>query len=134
MEEKVTSKAFEYGVVGIVALVFALAVIVLWRHMLARENKMIAEREAMIKERKDWELQEAKIRLECQERINAAQKMQLEQILALQVSAQKREDDVRKEFADMMEIVETKGAEANAAVAAVMQKFYERFVGPRPRY
>ena len=44
------------------------------------------------------------------------------------------EDQVRKEFADIVENVSTEIEKANAATAAVLQKFYDRFVGPRPHY
>lgn len=144
MGEKAAESAWQYGAVGVAALVFAVAVVILWRYLIAREDKISVERETMVKERASWELQEVKIRKECSEtisvvqkqcadQVSALQKQQIDQVVALQLAAQKREDDQRKDFADMMEMVETKGAEANAAVAAVMQKFYERFVGPRPR-
>ncbi len=135
MESKgLVDGALQYGAIGIAAIVFALAAVILWRHMTAREDKWSAEREAMIKERAAWDVTEAKIRKECEERIAALIQANQQQMRNDHAALLQREDDVRKDFAEMMEKITIKQGEASTAVTAVLEKFYDRFVGPRPRY
>jgi hypothetical protein len=44
------------------------------------------------------------------------------------------EDEVRKDFADIMERVSGEHTKANESLVAMLHKFYERFVGPRTHY
>ena len=44
------------------------------------------------------------------------------------------EDEVRKDFAEIMERVAAENSKSNDALVAMLNKFYERFVGPRAHY
>lgn len=43
------------------------------------------------------------------------------------------EDQARKEFAEIMDSVAAKAGESSQAIVAMLDKFYDRFVGPRAR-
>jgi hypothetical protein len=145
MEEKAASAAFQYGAVGVIALVFAVAIVILWRHLLKREDKLDGERELMTKERASWEAREIQIRAEGAAQLaklreeSAAQNTALmekfaQDMRALFVEQQLREDAARREFAEIMEGVEQQAKESSDALIAILQKFYDRFVGPRRGY
>jgi hypothetical protein len=130
--ERASDSVLQYGAIGAIALVFAIAIIVLYKQSLKREDKLDAEREAMIKERKDWEIQEAKLRSEYDQKLAAASEKYAAAITELNAKAQLREDTTRREFAEIMEHVDEQAGKASAALVAMLEKFYNRFVGPRP--
>lgn len=111
-------------------ILFAVAIVVLWRQFIKRD----IEREAMTKERAGWDVQEAKIRAECEIKISAAADKYTTMLVATQTKAQEREDEIRHEFALIMEGVADQHTKSSDALTQMLQKFYERFVGLRARY
>lgn len=145
MEEKAASAAFQYGAVGVIALVFAIAIVILWRHLLRREDRLDGERELMVKERASWEAREIQIRAEgdakllklreeFQAKSTALTEKFAQDLRALFEAQQRREDAARREFAEIMEDVSKQATESSQALVTMLQKFYDRFVGPRRGY
>ena len=77
------------------------------------------------------ETMEAKTRAEFEEKHRSVIAEQVKMMAALHEAVREHEDTARREFAENMEMVATKAAEASDKVAAVLDKFYDRFVGPR---
>lgn len=130
--ERASDSVLQYGAIGAIALMFALAIIFLYKQSLKREDRLDLEREAMVKERKDWEMTEVKIRAECDQKLAAAAEKYANAIDQLNAKAQLREDTTRREFAEIMESVDEQASKSSAALVAMLEKFYNRFVGPRP--
>lgn len=132
--KRAADSTLDYGVLGIIGVVFALAIVFLFRLFLKREDKRDAEHETMVKERASWELQEAKIRGECDAKIAAISDKYAQALREVHADAMKREDEIRRNFADMMDNVAAEASKSSAALVAMLQKFYDRFVGPTRRY
>lgn len=134
--------AVQYGVLGVLALVFALVI----RHLYAKNNE---DAKAFEKERA--ELRAGEIKREAEHKIEIA-KIQSEADRSVRDAAERyaellradvkesraredihltREDRVRAEFSDLMETIASKAAEASDATRQVLDKIYERFIGPR---
>lgn len=130
---------------GVVAYLFKLYV--------ARNKEISAREDAMAEERKHLGLERAKIvsdhRLEI-ERLQAQHELEEEQtrtdfekrhreLVERYDAAARRESDifrahadqVRKDFADVMEKVAVEASKQSASLAAALQKIYDRFIGPR---
>ena len=134
---KITQAAdqtFQYGALGVIAFIFAVAIVWGVKIFLKREDRLDAEREGMIKERATWELQEAKIRGECEARIAATTAQHAKDLRDVQTEAHKREDEIRNQFETIMDNVQIEAGKSSQALVDMLQKFYERFVGPSRRY
>jgi hypothetical protein len=135
-------EAWQYGVLGVVACVFGLVIVRLF--LINRTDlKEIAEKEkswAVERERvqKEHELERANWRLEAQRQTSDYERkfkensesnaMLVEEIRDRFLA---REDALRKEFADRMERVANEANEAADKIKEVLNKVYDRFVGPR---
>ena len=82
---------------------------------------------AMVRETTD-----AKIRAEFEEKHRVIVAEQVKMMAELHEQAREHENTACREFAQNMETVATKAGEASDRIAAVLDKFYDRFVGPRP--
>jgi len=144
--QELAPKAWQYGVLGVVALAFAYAIVHLWRS-LREESKLRAEEaKAREAERAEWAAREQRLRQELAQKeadLRAEYERKHREVVDqyAQLARNERresrehEDRVRAEFAGIMERVSADANKASDALINVLQKFYERFVGPsRGRY
>jgi TATA-binding protein-associated factor Taf7 len=132
--------AWQYGVLGVVALVFGYAIIHLFKALRADQASIRASDAAREKERSDWAVERESWATE-RESIRADYEhkhLQLAETyarIARDERAENRthEDLVRKEFAELMEQVSSEASKSSAALVDMLQKFYDRLVGPRRR-
>jgi len=130
MEQQATSTAVQYGVLGIVALAFALAIIQLFKTMRADQAAAKAEAKETAKERDQWAIEREKLQINCEQRLRVAVEKYSEALVQEREANREHEDLVRKEFAELMEKVAGESGRAAQATVDMMQKFYDRFVGP----
>jgi hypothetical protein len=130
MDQAVTSTALQYGVLGIVALAFAIAIIQLFKTLRTDHAASKADAAAMEKERGQWALERESLRAEYERRHRELVEQFAETLREERESSRSHEDLVRKEFADLMEQVAVESGKASQAIVDMMEKFYDRFVGP----
>lgn len=100
-----------------------------------RREKLIAEeREAMDKERATWALEREKLRADHETKRAELSDEYANALREEHKLARDHEDEVRAEFAGMMERVAAEAAKSSSALVEMLQKFYDRFVGPRRNY
>jgi hypothetical protein len=113
-------------IIAIVAL--AGAIVILWRYyaleLKTLNAERLKERELWAEERERWVGERERIRAEYDKRYI----LELER---LHKEGREHEATVRREYAENMEIVAAKAEESNGKVAAVLDKIYNRFIGPR---
>ncbi len=151
--QELAPKAWQYGVLGVVALAFAWAIVHLWRATRTDAQSAVEREKAFEKERSEWRVREAKLLDEITKRdddldrkevdIRAEYERKHRELVDhyAQLARNERqenrthEDRVRNEFGEIVEGIEVEARKSADALVALMQKFYERFVGPnRPRY
>ena len=130
MEQQAASTALQYGVLGVVALAFALAIIQLFKTMRADQTASKADAAAMEKERGVWAVEREVMRTEYERKHRELVESCAEAAIDERNANRAHEDLVRKEFAELMEQVAAEGSKASQALVDMMQKFYDRFVGP----
>lgn len=128
MEQAASSTALQYGVLGVVALVFAFAIIYLFKTMRSDHAASKADAKAMEEERKQWAIEREALRTEYERKHRELVESYAETSREERDASRAHEDLVRKEFADLMEEVATEGGKASQALVDMMQKFYDRFV------
>lgn len=99
-----------------------------------REKAMAEEREKMATERAKWALEREQLRADF-----SAKHAELSDDYATGLREERKtsmdhEDEIRAEFAAIMERVATEAGKSSAALVEMLQKFYDRFVGPQRRY
>jgi len=141
----IPDQAWQYGVLGVIAFLFAAAIIYLFRRYEAREKRIEEASVGVATERAKWQMDHAILRAEHDVRIAALraefEAKHRELVAGFTAALQKErdtsrehEDDVRKEFAELMENIAAEAARAAAATSQVLDKIYERFIGPRRPY
>ncbi len=124
------------------------AVVVLFRMYTTRlekkETALLALTKAHAAERAQWavertelvndmDTQDVKLRLEYETRHREISERYAQEQRRISEDHRDHEDGVRREYADNMEAVATEAGRQSAATIEVMNKLYERFIGPRPR-
>jgi hypothetical protein len=84
-------------------------------------------------ERAEHDLEISRVREMCEQRMREAADRHARDLHELRKEFQAREDEARKENAEAAERMEEAHTKAMDKVTAVLQKFYDRFVGPRSR-
>ncbi len=130
MEQQATSTALQYGVLGIVALAFAFAIIQLFKTMRTDHAAAKTDVKEMAEERTKWALEREALRTEYERKHRELVESFAEAVREERDTNRAHEDLVRKEFADLMERVAEEGGKASQALVDMMQKFYDRFVSP----
>jgi len=125
-----TSTAVQYGILGVVALAFAWAIIHLFKTMRADHATAKADEKAMEKERGQWAVERETLRTEYERKHREVVEQYAESVREERDANREHEDLVRKEFADLMDRVAIEGGKSSQALVNMMQKFYDRFVGP----
>jgi predicted Holliday junction resolvase-like endonuclease len=124
------STAVQYGVLGIVALAFAFAIIQLFKMMRADHAAAKEDGKAMEKERTQWAVDREALRTEFEHKLREEVEKYAEGLREERDSNRTHEDLARKDFTDLMEEVAAESGKASQALVDMMQKFYDRFVGP----
>jgi hypothetical protein len=119
----------------LVVAITALAGVVgyLWRYYSKRDEVHGKEREEWHAERERWAVERERwdrVRAELRADYEARYREDYRQLLEDQ---RKHEEDSKRADADRMESIERITAEANAKVAVVLERIYERYIGPGPR-
>ncbi len=144
--QELAPKAWQYGVLGVVALAFAVAIVHLWRTLredakqrledaAARETERLAWVEERAEIRGELERKEADLRAEYERKHRELVDHYTQLVRNEHRENREHEDRVRSEFAEIMERVSAEANKSSDALVNMLQKFYERFVGPsRGRY
>lgn len=109
-----------------------------------RDKAITEERAAMNAERTQWKIDREKMAAEHDAELETARaeyeaaRAQLAQRFSDALrdeikTARAHEDAVREEFATIIERIDAQATEASKALVEMLQKFYDRFVGPRSR-
>lgn len=123
----------KYGPLGIMAVLFLTAIIVLWRWADARQKAFDAERSKWSDERDELRSGFDKLRIEFAEKHADLADGYANDLRAERDKARDHEDEVRREFTELMEMISAKQLEGSQAIAAVLEKFRVRFVAPGAR-
>lgn len=101
-------------------------VIYLWRHGLKLQRKIDREHAAMTEERKAWAVERETLRANYEaENAKVLQQVHKECFEESTV--------IRKEFTELMDKISVRAEKSADAISAVLQKFLDRFLGPRNR-
>ena len=119
-------RVLQFGILGVVALVFAYVIVALYRRGEAKEEKINTDRIA-------WAAKEQALRTEYEIKHVAALVEYAKTLDELREQSQVREDAIRKEFSDMMERVAEEATKTSNATVDVLHKFYDRILGPKAR-
>lgn len=131
-------------------------IVFLFKQMLSSAKERRAETAEMVKERADWQAERAKMAADqALERQRLANEYEVKEAELVGVYEKRHremieryddiaradskrmldhEDQVRREFSTLMERVEQEHVKSNDALVQMLNKFYDRFVGPRPHY
>jgi len=123
MEQTAASSAVQYGVLGVVALVFAYAIVHLFK-------AMRTDTKAMETERKNWAVERETMRTEFERKHREVVEDYAAALEKERDSNRVHEDLVRKEFAELMEQVAQESGQSSQALVDMMQKLLDRIVGP----
>jgi hypothetical protein len=123
-----TDTALQYGVLGVVALVFAWAIVYLFKTMRADNAASKAEAKKMEEDRGKWSVEREGLKTEYERKHRELVETYAKTLREERDSNRAHEDEVRKEFADLMEHVAAEGGKASQALVDMMQKFYDKFV------
>jgi flagellar biosynthesis GTPase FlhF len=140
MEQTATQTAVQYGVLGVVALVFAWAIVHLFKVGRLDKEKMETERKDMEAERKAtavereaerkaWAVEREQLKTEYERKHREIVEDYSERLEKERDSNRTHEDLMRTEFAEMMEQVAKESGQSAQALVDMMQKFLDRFVG-----
>lgn len=125
-----SATALQYGVLGVVALVFAWAIVYLFKTMRADNAASKADAKKMEEDRGKWSVDREALKTEYERKHRELVETYAKTLREERDSNRTHEDEVRKEFADLMEHVAAEGGKASQALVDMMQKFYDRFVSP----
>lgn len=125
----------QYGVIGVCTLVLALVVRHLYSRLNKKDDEFAAERRAWdaerIKSDHAHEMEMEKLRTSFERSLKENAEAYAKTVREDRADSRAREDMVRKEFSDLMETIATKAAESSDATKQVLDKIYQRFIGPR---
>lgn len=139
MHEVTQSPEFwqQYGPIGVVALIFLLGIVSLFRLYVKRIDRADDTHrkltEESLKERADQQRILADTRAEYERKHREIAEQYAAEIRKVYEESRAHEDAVRKQFSDMLTTLASDQARSMGDIARVMDKIYERFVGPRAR-
>lgn len=133
--ESIDPKAWQYGVLGVVALAFAYAIIHLFRALRTDAKERIDLEKSFAKERSDWGEREVALRAEYEEKHRGLLENYNKALNNEREANRAHEDKIREEFAEIMEKNAAAAERASDALVNTLQKFHDRFTGSsRGRY
>lgn len=152
MDQAVSSSVgtiLQYGILGVACLVMGFVIVVLYRRLDAAFTRNETQAATFATERQTWALREQQLRIEGQQlriecegakqqlRAENAEKLNKEsddyakELREIRVQAQAREDNVRKEFTEVVEALSADATKTSLATADVINKLYDRILPPR---
>lgn len=99
-----------------------------------REKAIVEERKSMDAERASWAEERESLRADYEARCATLSAKYAEALREDHRAAIDHEDEVRADFAAIMDRAAQSAEKSGLALVDMLQKFYERFVGPRSRY
>lgn len=136
-EPTMIAQAWQYGVLGIAVLVFGWVIYHLFNRYEARETVMTAEREtihaAARQAAEAHAVEREAVRANYEAAMRALAESYGKSLREDRADAQEREDQIRREFSELMESVAAESSKMAAELTAVLNKIYDRFIAPRPR-
>ena len=152
----------KYGPGFVIAFIFACAIVALFWMLYSSQRERIRTLEKLLEderngrlrdkesfanerasfaiERKGWEvsagegeIEVSRIREACERDKREMAQQHAKDLRELRLEQQSREDAARRETAEMFERIVARIEAAMDKITAVLQKFYDRFVGPRSR-
>lgn len=142
------SELAQYGILGVVSMLFLWAVVALYNRGEKRQAKFEEDRAKWDVERTttlanqitermkltaDLEKLRSDLRAEYESKHRELVEGFSDSVRLERDQNRAHEDEARKEFAELMEEVADKQGQSSAALTTVMEKFFARFVGPRSR-
>lgn len=133
----IVSQAWQYGVLGIAVVVFGWVIYHLFNRYERREQVLTAER----KEIHEAARTAAQAHAVEREQMRTAHEASLRNVTETYAKTlredreamQEREDQIRREFSELMESVASESSKMAAELTAVLNKIYDRFLSQRPR-
>lgn len=132
-DQSIAANAWQYGVLGVVALVFGYAIIHLFRALRADQASIRAADAARDKERGEWAVEREALKTEYERKHREVVEGYAHDLREAHRTNREHEDAARREFADLMEAISSESVKSADAIAAVLSKFYDRFIGPGAR-
>lgn len=134
----------QYGPVGVIAVIFAGVIVVLWTEYKKQRDRNEALLLSQEKERGEWTKQRIELGQDYERKIREGLESMQEELREERKANREHEDKVREGFErvvvglrdgfeKMMEGLGEEIAKGNDAHVTVLQKFYDRFVGPSSR-
>jgi putative heme iron utilization protein len=130
------------SVLVIAISVLATVVAYLFKLYVGNNKDAVAKEAAMVSERASWAIERVRLAAEVEAKVaeaEASYEKRFRELIERYDDIARRkdeanrvhEDQVRKEFADIMERVATESGKSASALVEILQKFHDRFVGPR---
>ena len=127
----------QYGPVGVVACLFLIGIISLFRLYVKRIDLADATHRKLtedgLKERGEYQRQMADMRAEYERKHREIADQYASELRKVHDESREHEDRVRKEFADMLGTIANDYTRSMGEITRVLDKIYDRFVGPRAR-
>jgi hypothetical protein len=129
--EPTPSALAQYGPVGVIAAIFAAVIVVLFKQLRSEARDRIDDHKKFAESQAKTDTQIETLRTEYERKHREVVEGYAQTMREERKANRAHEDEVRKEFAELMETVSAEAAKSSDAVVAVLNKFYDRFVGPR---
>lgn len=121
-------EALRYGVVGLIAILFAKVIVYLYKENRADLKDGIKERKEWSDERIKWASEREKLGLDYERRHREVVEGYAHQLVQVREAAQKRDDSIRQEVATMMDKVSANSNDVNEALIEMLKKIHEKLV------
>jgi hypothetical protein len=123
----------QYGPVGVIAAIFAAVIVALFKQLRGETRDRIEDHKKSAESQAKHDVQIETLRADYERKHREVAEGYAQALREEREGNRAHEDEVRKEFAELMETVSAEAAKSSDAVVAVLNKFYDRFVGPRGR-
>jgi DNA anti-recombination protein RmuC len=126
------NQAWQYGVLGIAVLVFGWVIYHLFNRYERREQVLTAERKEIHEAARNaahaHALERETMRSQHQAALKALAEEYAKTLREDREAMQEREDQIRREFSELMESVAAESSKMAADLTAVLNKIYDRFL------
>jgi hypothetical protein len=122
----------QYGVVGVIASIFAAVIVFLFKQLREEAKARIEDHKKIAEERAKHDVEREALRTEFERKHRELVEVLTQDLRDEHKANRAHEDEVRKEFAELMETVSAEAAKSSDAIVSVLNKFYDRWVGPGP--
>lgn len=120
----------QYGPVGVIAAIFAAVIVVLWKQHRDEVKARIEDHKQQAGVQAKHDVQIETLRTEYERKHREVVEGYAKALREERDGNRKHEDLVRREFAELMEAISAEAGRSSDAVVTVLNKFYDRFIGP----